>query len=110
MSVKDRTSPAATDFEPELVRVDSVPQSKIECKTVLEWALVKGHNPAHAKTLANVHKQKAVARGKQHKGPHVFVVLTHLGGGNAAAWPENKLVTEAEYDAAVSAAYGVTLR
>ena len=106
MSLKDRTSPA--DFEAAMA--EPVPQSKLESRQVLEWAIVKGHNPAHAKTLANVHKQKAVARGKQHKGPHVFVVLTHLGGGNAAAWPENKLVTEAEYDAAVSAAYGVTLR
>lgn len=69
-------------------------------RTVLEWGTEKGHNPKPGPRL----------RGHQHTGAHVFVVLTHLGGGNAKAWPENKLVDEAFYDAALSEAYGLPIR
>jgi len=85
---------------PRAIAPEPVPQRKLESRTVLEWGTAKGHNP----------KPGPVRRGKQHTGPHVFVVLTHLGGGNARAWPENRTITEAEYDAAITAAYGITLR
>lgn len=72
----------------------------VQERTILDWGTVKGHNP----------KPGAVARGHQHKGPHVLVVLTHLGGGNHRLWPANKLVSEAFYDESCEAAYGLPIR
>jgi hypothetical protein len=83
-------------------------------KTVLYWARRKGHVPAPA---------RSGFRGEIHRGPHVDVVRTQgLDVVRAAngepvkdkdgkeqprivRWPLSKIVTEAEYDAAVKRAY-----
>ncbi len=60
--------------------------------SVQSWAEKKGHVPPPPKR-----------RGEVHRGPHIDVVLAHT------RWPRNKPVSEAEYDAAVIAAYSVPL-
>lgn len=61
--------------------------------SVLAWARAKGHVPGP-------HGQ---FRGYFHRGPNVRVVARHM------RWPLNKVVSEADYDEAVVAAYAVRL-
>ncbi len=75
--------------------------------TLLHWAKAKGHVPADRGDLS-------MAPGAIHKGPDVSVVLMHLrapaiAAGEPIAHALNSPMTEAEYDEAVAAAYGVTL-
>ena len=76
------------------------------------WALAKGHIPDGHKTgLAPVDKANPLKarrgprfRGDFHRGPHVAVVRQHMG------WGVGKVVTEAEYDEAVQAAYSIDIK
>ena len=63
-----------------------------EKKDHLVFAQAKGHVPA---------KGPIRHRGGIHRGPHIDVVRVNAG------WAIGKVVTEAEYDAAVVAAYSV---
>lgn len=75
----------------------SQPEAKAElCLEFMEWAERKGHVP-----------QKRIVRFRGeaiHARPHYLVIMAHTG------WPRNKLVSEAEYDAAVVGAYGIEVR
>lgn len=75
----------------------SVPEAEAELRLeVMRWAEDKGHIPQ---------KKLVRFRGEAiHSAPHYLVVLAHTG------WPRNKLVSEAEYDAAVVGAYGIEVR
>lgn len=73
------------------------PEAEAELRLeVMRWAEDKGHIPQ---------KKLVRFRGEAiHSAPHYLVVLAHTG------WPRNKLVSEAEYDAAVVGAYGIEVR
>lgn len=65
-------------------------------RPVIEWAAAKGHMPV---------KKRVVFRGDAiHRGPHIRVIRQHN------RWPENLMVTEAQYDAGVAAAYSIEMR
>jgi hypothetical protein len=68
-----------------------------ETKTVEEWAALKGY------VNEPPPKGHALDLSKQREWIHLCAV-------RRARWAIGKLVTEAEYDAAVSAAMGVSMR
>jgi hypothetical protein len=77
------------------VVVDANQRVGVVVKTVMEWALEKGHI-ASAKPVQY--------RGQIHMGRDVEVIRFH---GKLTA---NQPMTEAEYDAAGDAAYGLAIR
>jgi hypothetical protein len=86
------------DDEIEKAAPPPEPKKKAEPprKMVSEWAAAKGHVPCK--------RPASSFRGDQvHRGPHVRVVRFHN------KWPENLLLSEAEYDAGVRAAYDIPL-
>ena len=74
------------------MRTPALPANEPE-GSVLYWARLKGHVPGPAGQF----------RGDFHRGPHVRVIARHM------RWPLNRIVGEAEYDAAAVSAYAVRL-
>ncbi len=74
------------------MRAPALPANEPE-GSVLYWARLKGHVPGPAGQF----------RGDFHRGPHVRVVARHM------RWPLNKIVSEDEYDAAVSSADAICI-
>ena len=83
------TITAANLFEPQAVAEADI----LLTHDADYWARLKGHVPGPAGQF----------RGDFHRGPHVRVIARHM------RWPLNKIVSEAEYDAAAVSAYAVRL-
>ncbi len=80
-----------------------------ERRPVGEWAIAKGHDAA-AFDVQKRKEKRPFFRGDRHRGPDVRVIRQHMGWTlqlDRMGRPRtpDAMVTEAEYDAAVTATY-----